>query len=70
MVTAPIRLQETALDTRKALGRLDREQMRALVEGFVTYCISTPTHLGPFDYASADHPRSLGWLLRAARTPS
>lgn len=37
MVTAPIRLHETALDTRKALGRLDRNEMRALVERFVTY---------------------------------
>lgn len=37
MVTAPIRLHETALDTRKALGRLDRKEMRALVERFVTY---------------------------------
>lgn len=37
MVTAPIRLHETALDTRKALGRLDRKEMRALVERFVSY---------------------------------
>jgi len=37
MVTAPIRLHETALDTRKALGRLDRKEMRALVERFVAY---------------------------------
>jgi hypothetical protein len=36
MVTAPIRLHETALDARKALGRLDREEMRALVERFVS----------------------------------
>jgi hypothetical protein len=37
MVTAPIRLHETALDTRKSLGRLDRKEMRALVERFVSY---------------------------------
>jgi hypothetical protein len=37
MVTAPIRLHETALDTRKALGRLDRTEMRALVERFIVY---------------------------------
>lgn len=37
MVTAPIRLHETALDTRKTLGRLDRKEMRALVERFVSY---------------------------------
>lgn len=37
MVTAPIRLHETALDTRKELGRLDRKEMRALVERFVSY---------------------------------
>lgn len=37
MVTAPIRLHETALDTRKSLGRLDRNEMRALVERFVAY---------------------------------
>ncbi len=37
MVTAPIRLHETSLDTRKSLGRLDRNEMRALVERFVSY---------------------------------
>lgn len=37
MVTAPIRLHETALDTRKPLGRLDRSEMRILVERFVSY---------------------------------
>jgi hypothetical protein len=37
MVTAPIRLHETALDMRKSLGRLDRNEMRALVERFVSY---------------------------------
>jgi len=30
-------LHETALDTRKVLGRLDRKEMRALVERFVPY---------------------------------
>jgi hypothetical protein len=37
MVTAPIRLHETALDTRKPLGQLDRNEVRALVERFVSY---------------------------------
>lgn len=37
MVTAPVRLHETALDTRKSLGRLDRKEMRTLVERFVSY---------------------------------
>lgn len=37
MVTAPIRLHETALDTRQPLGRLDRNEMRALVERFVSH---------------------------------
>lgn len=37
MVTAPIRLHETALDTRKSLGRLDRNEMRVLVERFVSH---------------------------------
>jgi len=37
MVTAPIRLHETALDTRKSLGRLDHNEMRVLVERFVSY---------------------------------
>lgn len=37
MVTAPIRLHETALDTRKSLGQLDRNEMRALVERIVSY---------------------------------
>jgi hypothetical protein len=37
MVTAPIRLHGTALDTRKPLGRLDRNEVRALVERFVSY---------------------------------
>jgi hypothetical protein len=37
MVTAPIRLHETALDARKSLGRLDRNEMRVLVERFVSY---------------------------------
>lgn len=37
MVTAPIRLHETALDTRRSLGRLERNEMRALVERFISY---------------------------------
>jgi hypothetical protein len=37
MVAAPIRLHETALDRRKSLGRLERSEMRALVERFVSY---------------------------------
>jgi hypothetical protein len=37
MVTAPIRLHETALDTRKSLARIDRNEMRVLVERFVSY---------------------------------
>jgi hypothetical protein len=37
MVTAPIRVHETALDTRETLGRLDREELRALTERFVDY---------------------------------
>lgn len=37
MVTAPIRLHETALDTRNLLGRLDRNEIRALVGSFVSY---------------------------------
>lgn len=37
MVTAPIRLHETAFDARKSLGRLDRDEVRALVERFVSY---------------------------------
>jgi hypothetical protein len=37
MVTAPIRVHETALDTREVLGRLDRGELRALTERFVAY---------------------------------
>jgi hypothetical protein len=37
MVTAPIRVHETALDTREVLGRLDRDELRALTERFVDY---------------------------------
>ena len=37
MVTAPVRVHETALDTRKALGRLDRDELRDLSERFVDY---------------------------------
>jgi hypothetical protein len=37
MISAPIRLHETAVDTRNALGRLDQNEMRVLVERFVSY---------------------------------
>lgn len=37
MVTAPIRLHETTLDTRKPLGQLDRNEVRAVVERFASY---------------------------------
>lgn len=37
MVTAPVRVHETALDTRKRLGRLDRDELRTLSERFVDY---------------------------------
>lgn len=37
MVTAPIRVHQTALDTRETLGRLDRDELRALTERFVDY---------------------------------
>lgn len=37
MVTAPIRVNETALDRRRVLGRLDANELRVLVERFVTY---------------------------------
>jgi hypothetical protein len=37
MVTAPIRLHETAVDMGNSLGQLDRQEMRALVERFVSY---------------------------------
>jgi hypothetical protein len=37
MISAPIRLHQTALDSSKALGRLDRNEMRVLSERFVAY---------------------------------
>jgi hypothetical protein len=37
MISAPIRLHQTAVDTRQALGQLDRNEMRVLLERFVTY---------------------------------
>jgi hypothetical protein len=37
MVTAPIRVHQTALDTREILGRLDRNDLRTLTERFVDY---------------------------------
>jgi hypothetical protein len=37
IVSAPIRLHETAVDFDHALGRLDQNEMRVLAERFVTY---------------------------------
>lgn len=37
IISAPIRLHETAVDFRKSLGRLDQNEMRVLAERFVTY---------------------------------
>lgn len=37
MISAPIRLHETAVDSGKPLGRLDRNEMRVLSERFVSY---------------------------------
>lgn len=37
MVAAPVRLHETALDTREALGGLDHNELRVLTERFVSY---------------------------------
>jgi hypothetical protein len=37
MISAPIRLHETAVDTRRPLGRLDQNEMRVLSERFVFY---------------------------------
>lgn len=37
IISAPIRLHETAVDFRKPLGRLDQNEMRVLAERFVTY---------------------------------
>lgn len=37
MISAPIRLHETAVDTSRPLGRLDQNEMRVLSERFVSY---------------------------------
>lgn len=37
IVSAPIRVHETAVDFDQALGRLDQNEMRVLAERFVTY---------------------------------
>lgn len=37
MISAPIRLHETAVDIDKPLGRLDQNEMRVLSERFVSY---------------------------------
>jgi len=37
MISAPIRLNETAVDTTQPLGRLDQNEMRVLSERFVSY---------------------------------
>lgn len=37
MISAPIRIHESALDAGKALGRLDQNEMRVLAERFVSY---------------------------------
>lgn len=37
MISAPIRLHESAVDTGNPLGRLDQNEMRVLVERFVSY---------------------------------
>jgi hypothetical protein len=37
MISAPIRLHETAVDTSQPLGRLDENEMRVLSERFVSY---------------------------------
>jgi hypothetical protein len=37
MISAPIRLHETAVDTGNPLGRLDQNEMRVLSERFVSY---------------------------------
>ena len=37
MVTAPVRVHQTALDTRKVLGQLDKNELRVLVERFVAH---------------------------------
>lgn len=37
MISAPIRVHETAVDLGNPLGRLDQNEMRVLAERFVTY---------------------------------
>jgi hypothetical protein len=37
MISAPIRLHETAVDLSQPLGRLDQNEMRVLVERFASY---------------------------------
>lgn len=37
MISAPIRLHETAVDTSQPLGRLDQNELRVLSERFVSY---------------------------------
>jgi hypothetical protein len=37
LVSAPIRLHESTIDTRRLLGRLDKNEMRVLSERFVSY---------------------------------
>jgi hypothetical protein len=37
MISAPIRLHETAVDTSQPLGRLDENELRVLSERFVSY---------------------------------
>lgn len=37
MISAPIRLHETTVDTTQPLGRLDQNEMRVLSERFVSY---------------------------------
>ena len=61
MVTAPIRLHETALDTRKALGRLDRNEMRTLGRALrLLLAVRPPPALGRSDQrATAPTTRSL-----------
>lgn len=57
MVTAPIRLHETALDTRRSLGRLDRNEMRILVERFVSYWQFDLRQLLVTQIRELQHPR-------------
>jgi hypothetical protein len=37
MVTAPVRINETAIDERQLLGTLDAKELRGLIERFVSY---------------------------------